>query len=47
VLVHGIDVEKVVLHLAHDAAPGREVGAQDIELVEAAELVNQAPRTLE
>lgn len=36
-----------MLHLAHDAAPGREVGAQDVQLVEATEFMHQAPRALE
>jgi hypothetical protein len=35
VLVHGVDVEQVVLHLADDAAEGRQVAAEDVVLVHA------------
>ena len=47
VLIYGIDVEKVVLHLADDAFPGRQVGAQQVKLIEAAEFMDQPAGTLE
>ncbi len=47
VLVDGVDVEKIVLHLADDAAERREVGAEDVELVHPAEFVDDAAGALE
>ena len=35
VLVHGVDVEQVVLHLAHDATEGREVAPEHVVTVHA------------
>jgi hypothetical protein len=41
VLVDGVDVEQVVLHLADDVAEGRQVAAEDVELVHAPHRVDQ------
>ena len=47
VLVHGIDMEQVVLHLPHDAPEGRQIAAQDAVLVHAPQLVHDAARLLQ
>ena len=47
VLVDRIDVEQVVLHLAHDAAECRQVVAEDSVQVHAAQLVREAARLAE
>jgi hypothetical protein len=47
VLVHRVDVKKVVLHLSHDAAELGQVVAEDAVLVHAPELVHDAARLLQ
>ena len=47
VLVHGVDVEEVVLHLADDAAEFRQIPAEDAVLIHAPELVHDAARLLQ
>src|SRR5881394_4535950 len=47
VLVHGVDVEEVVLHLADDAAEFRQIPAEDAVLIHASELVHDAARLLQ
>ncbi len=42
VLIDGVDVEKIVLHLPHDAPEHRQVAAQHGQLVHAAQLVQDA-----
>ena len=42
VLVHGIDMEKIVLHLADDVVEHRQVGGQHTVAVHAAQLVGDA-----
>jgi len=44
VLVHGVDVEEVVLHLPDDAPEGRQVLAQNPEQIHAAQLVRDPAR---
>ncbi|CUK07277.1 Uncharacterised protein [Achromobacter sp. 2789STDY5608615] len=47
VLVHRIGVERVVLHLADDAAEHRQVARQDVQHGHAAQLVHDAARLLQ
>ena len=46
-LVDRIDMKQVVLHLADDASEGRQVGAEDVELVHAPELVEHTAAALQ
>src|SRR5712691_6267286 len=47
VLVHGIYVEKIVLHLADDAAEGGQIPSQDAVLIHSPKFVHDAPRLLQ
>ena len=47
VLVDRVNMEQVVLHLPDDAPEGRQVGAEDVELVHAAEFVDHAAAALQ
>jgi hypothetical protein len=47
VLVHGVDVEEIVLHLAHDAPERGQVVAEHVVQIHPAKLVRQAPRLAE
>ncbi len=41
VLVHRVDVKQVVLHLADDAAEGRQIPAQHVVAIHAAQRVGE------
>ncbi len=47
VLVHRVDVEKVMLHLADDAAEHRQIAAQHRQLVHSSQFVQHALRLLQ
>src|SRR5258706_3783235 len=47
VLVHGVHVEKIVLHLADDAPEGGQIPSQDAVLVHATKFVHDAARLLQ
>ena len=47
VLVHGVHVEKIVLHLSDDAPEGGQIPSQDAVLIHASEFVHDAARLLQ